>query len=146
MNQPYPLPETMSPSLLRVNSYWENLKRGGNNMPFWDDVDLSVLPDLTDRIILIDVFANPERFRFNFVGKEFMDNNGEPLINKFADEVELRGRLNYLRSQSSATVEAGEPTFFSHESTDNCKAYSRILLPMWGDGRIGMLLGSFDPL
>ena len=66
MNNPYPLPEKISPTLLRVISYWESLKRGNNKMPFWDDVNLSVLPDLTDRLLLIDVFANPERFRFNF--------------------------------------------------------------------------------
>ena len=60
MNNPYPLPEKISPTLLRVISYWESLKRGNNNMPFWDDVNLSVLPDLTDRLLLIDVFVNPE--------------------------------------------------------------------------------------
>ena len=145
MNNPYPLPEKISPTLLRVISYWESLKRGDNNMPFWDDVNLSVLPDLTDRLLLIDVFANPERFRFNFVGKDFMEHNGESLGSKFSDEIELRGFLKYLRSQCSATVEAREPTFYRHDGSPNGTAYSRILMPMWGDGRIGMLLGSFDP-
>jgi hypothetical protein len=39
-------------------------------MPFWDDVKLPALPDLIGRLLLIDVLANPERFRFSFVGEE----------------------------------------------------------------------------
>jgi hypothetical protein len=144
-NNPYPLPAQMSPTLLRVFSYWEGLKRGDNNMPFWDDVKLSTLPDLADRLLLIDVFASPERFRFNFMGKDFIESNGESLAGKFGDEVELRGRLKYLRSQCSATVEAGEPTLYHHQSSASGAAFSRLLLPMWGDGHVGMLLGALDP-
>ena len=67
---PYGLPEQPRPSLRRVPSYWESLKRGENEMPFWDDVKLPALPDLIGRLMLIDVFANPERFRFSFVEAE----------------------------------------------------------------------------
>lgn len=145
MSNPYPLTSKLSPPLLRVMAYWEGLKRGGNEMPFWDDVSLSMLPDLTDRLLLMDVYAGPERFRFNFVGKEFLEHNGNSLSHKFVDEIELRGGLKFLRSQCSATVEACEPTFYRHDGSPDGAAYSRILLPMWGDGHIGMLLGALDP-
>jgi hypothetical protein len=67
---PYELPPQLHPSMHRVLSYWESLRRGENDMPFWDDVKLPALPDLIGRLLLIDVLANPERFRFSFVGEE----------------------------------------------------------------------------
>jgi len=141
MGNPYPLPADMAPNLQRVFAYWNSLKRGENNMPFWDDVKLSSLPDLGDRLLLMDVFANPERFRFNVVGKDFIGTDNDALAGKFADEVVLRGRLKYLRSQCSATVEACEPTLYRGQVSAKDSAFSRLLMPMWGDGHIGMLLG-----
>jgi len=141
---PYPLPNEMSPNLLRVWSYWEGLKRAGNEMPFWDDLKLSALPDLTDNLLLIDVFANPERFRFNTVGKGFAASDGQSLVGKFADEVTLHEPLEYFRSQCSATVEGGVPTFYRHAGSREALVFARLLLPMWGDGHIKMLLGAID--
>jgi len=133
---PFPLPDKLSPTLQRVFSYWESLERGENNMPFWDDVKLSALPDLADRLLLLNVFADPERFRVNTLGQAFPDSTA--LRGKFLDEVALSGRLQYMRAQASATVEARAPTFY------RATGFSRILLPMWGDGHIGMLLGALD--
>jgi hypothetical protein len=141
---PYPLPTEMSPNLLRVLSYWESLERAGNEMPFWDDLKLSALPDLTDSLLLIDVFASPERFRFNTIGKAFAAPDGQSLTGKFADEVALRGPLEYFRSQCSATVEGGVPTFYRHAGSREAPAFARLLLPMWGDGHTSMLLGALD--
>ena len=144
MTTPYPLPHEMRPNLLRVWSYWESLKRAGNEMPFWDDLKLSALPDLSDSLLLVDVFASPERFRFNTIGKSFVAADDPSLTGKFADEVALRGPLEYLRSQCSATVEGKMPTFYRHDGLPDAPEFSRLLLPMWGDGHIGMLLGALD--
>lgn len=139
-DNPYALPATLSATLQRVFDYWRDLKRAGNEMPFWDDVKPSALPDVADGLLLIDAFADPERFRINTIGK----NAGESsqLRGKFIDEDALPGRLDYLLSQCNATVESRRPTFFKH---NGAPPYARILLPMWGDGRIGMLLGAVDP-
>jgi hypothetical protein len=137
MDNPFPLPDKLSPNLQRVFSYWESLERGENNMPFWDDVKLSALPDLADRLLLINVFTGPERFRVNTLGAAAGEQAGA-LRGKFIDEVALSGRLQYLRAQASATVEARAPTYYRGAGC------SRILLPMWGDGHIGMLLGALD--
>jgi hypothetical protein len=128
--------------LRQVLNYWSNLKRGGNSVPFWDDVNLSALPGFAERLILLDVFAHPERFRFNYVGKQLSESAGESPIAKFADSITLAGPFAFLLSQSSATVEACAPTFYAHHPTqDPGEGFSRILLPMWGDGHVGMLLG-----
>jgi hypothetical protein len=143
-DNPYPLSTELSATLLRVYAYWAGLRRGANDMPFWDDVTLSALPDLTDRLLLIDVFEKPERFRFNIIGKAFTESCDESLVGKFADEVELRGRLKFLRSQCSATVEGREPTLYHRQGSAAGTAFSRLLMPMWGDGHIFMLLGALD--
>jgi hypothetical protein len=136
---PFPLPKTLERNLARVLAYWEGLKRADNDMPFWDDVKLSALPDLADSLLLIDVFVLPERFRFRTVGGGLAQRYGEAVMGKFIDELSLRTPFGYLRAQCSATVEARAPT--CHE---DAAGYSRILLPMWGDGHIGMLLGAVD--
>jgi hypothetical protein len=136
---PFPLPKTPERSLEPVLVYWESLKRADNDMPFWDDVKLSALPDLADTLLLIDVFALPERFRFRTIGGGLTQRYGEAVIGKFIDELNLRAPFGYLRAQCSATVEARAPTYYA-----DAAGYSRILLPMWGDGHIGMLLGAVD--
>lgn len=134
---PFALPEKLDRDLSRVQSYWEGLRRGGNDMPFWDDVKLPVLQEQTAGVLLIDAFALPERFRFNFLSDAFK--GGTELKGSFADERELPHPLEYLRAQCSATVEARKPTYYRQEGPDG---YARLLLPMWGDGRISMLLGA----
>ena len=142
MKPPYAVPARLSPDLARVSDYWSGLLRGNAKMPFWDDAKLTDLPDLADRLFLIDVFGAPERFRFNTIGAAIAG-GGEP--GRFLDEVELTGPFAFLRSQCSATVEAATATFFQPEAPPaGGRSYSRLLLPMWGDGRIGMLLGALD--
>jgi hypothetical protein len=144
---PYAMPDRLEPPLQQVRAYWEGLRRHENNIPFWDDVKVSSLPDLADKLLLIDVFVRPARFRFDTVGREVTARYGETVIGKFLDEVEAKDPLSYLISQSSATVESGAPTFFRYDRGKSKPAgsaapYSRLLLPLWGDGRIGMLLGA----
>lgn len=117
-------------------------------MPFWDDFKASSLPDLAERLMLVDVIDMSVRFRLNFLGQQLTDRYGELITNKFLDELELKNPLEYLPSRCSATVESQAPTFYQHGTSDIRKSqgpvsYSRLLLPMWGNGHIGMLLGAF---
>jgi hypothetical protein len=140
-SMPYSLPQHLEPDLARVFAYWQGLKRGEANMPFWDDMNISALPDLLDRLMLIDVFNKPVRFRFAIVGDEIKAQHGGELVGKFLDELEARDPVRYLNSQSSATVESRDPTYYRSLEAGR-PGYSRLLLPMWGDGHIGMLLGA----
>lgn len=110
-------------------------------MPFWDDMKLSDLPDLTDRLVLIDAFQGPERFRFGEVGAGI---GGEEMEGRFLDETTLRRPFEFLRGQCSVTIESAAPTCFRMEEASGREPYSRLLLPMWGDGRISMILGAID--
>jgi hypothetical protein len=137
---PFALPQSIERNLARVLSHWEGLKRADNSMPFWDDLKPSALSDDADNLVLIDVFAKPERFRFNFLAAALTGRYGEALVGKFADDTDLREPFAYLRAQCSATVEAALPTYYR----SNGGAFSRLLLPMWGDGQVRLLLGAVD--
>lgn len=143
--QPFDLPAKLPSDLDRVRKYWESLKRGENNIPFWDDASLSSLHDATGRLMLVDTFENPQRFRFNTVGEQIQRRYGAGLAGKFADEIEAKGPFEFFTAQASATIEAKAPTFFAHRPSakkDLLDPYTRLLLPMWGNGRIEMLLGA----
>ncbi len=144
---PYAVPDDLKPLLRQVFAYWEGLRRHENNIPFWDDVKISSLPDLADNLLLIDVFVRPARFRFDTVGREATARYGKTVAGRFLDEIEVKHPFAYLLSQCSATTEGGVPTFFRHEqgkseTAGSTAPYSRLLLPLWGDGHIGMLLGA----
>ena len=134
-NHPYALPDRLPPRLARVLAYWEGLLRGAAKIPFADDLRPSVLPDLADQLLLIDVFERPIRFRLQSVGKGL---GAEDLTGQFVDEVRPRVPLDYLASQCNATVEAGAPSFFRSSAG---LPHARLLAPLWGEGRINLLLG-----
>jgi hypothetical protein len=184
---PYSVPSKLEAGLARVRAYWEGLKRGDAGIPFWDDVNLAALPDLSHRVMLIEVFDKPLRFRFGIVGEELKERYGADVVGRFSDEIEIHHPFQYLNSQALATVESRAPTYYRHEayrheatkrgssraadpfqylnsqglatiesraptyyrhevaehgSSRATEGYSRLILPMWGDGRIGMLLGA----
>ena len=145
---PFALPEAIPTDLRRILAYWLSLKRGDNDMPFWDDVKLTALPDLAPHMMLIDVFALPERFRLSHVGDACRTTQRDMIVGRFLDEIELNPPFEFLQSQCGATVESKAPTWYLHDSgpgqSPPRQAYSRLLMPMWGDGRIGMILGGID--
>ena len=133
---PYPFspPTRLPPELERVRTYWAGLKRGENEVPFADDVNLSALSGLQDHLVLVDVFDKPRRFRLNIVGSGVRGWYGGDLAGKFVDEIEPKGPLGYFLAQASATVEAAAPTYQQ-------AGFARLLMPLWGDGYVSALLG-----
>lgn len=138
----FALPHDPEPDFARVFAYWRGLLRGAADMPFWDDYDPGALRDLAGRLVLLDVFDKPQRFRFNTVGGDLASDKA----GGFVDTADSPSPFDYLEAQASATMEGGCPTFFRHpfEGDSPKRTYSRLLLPMWGDGRVGMILGFVD--
>jgi hypothetical protein len=139
----YELPDKLNPALAQVFAYWEGLKRGGNEIPFWDDVNLTALPELSGKIALVDVFEGPERFRVGLIGSELAAGQPLPVAGKFLDEISLTRPLEYLRAQCSATVEGRAPTYFECQDAPGLTGAAtprRLVLPLWGEGQIRMLL------
>jgi hypothetical protein len=137
--------------LARALAYWEGLKRREAQMPFWDDVNVSALPALSAKLAMIEGTDKPVRFRFSFglVGEEIKRRYGGDLAGKFLDEMEARHPLQFLLSQCSATVESRQATYYRQAAirgrgSSPQTAYSRLVLPLWGGGRVGMLLSAFS--
>ncbi len=136
----YALPDEVEPPLADLHGRWKRLLRGGNSIPFWDDVKLSALRAPDAELILIDVFEKPQRFRFNFQGSPIADHQGRPVSGKFFDELDGRGDpFDHFEAQCGETVRCRAPTYYRHRSGKG-RHYARIMLPLWGNGRIDMLL------
>jgi hypothetical protein len=137
---PFPLPDRLDAKLQPVVTLWENLKRGESAMPFGDDLGMPALSKLPGNPFLLSVFPAPERYRFEFI----CDNlRGDVTTGTFIDEMSPNLNFSYLRAQSSATVEAAAPTLL-HLIQWSGYSFSRVLLPMWGNGQVTMLLGAID--
>ena len=146
----FPIPDQLAPDLTRVRAYWNGLKRGANDIPFWDDVKLPLRSRLGRESMLIDVFEDPIRFRFDLIGVDLADRYGEAIGNRFLDEIELRAPFDGLDLQCKSTVEGCAPTYYRQAGPGKGDAehpggYARLLLPLWGNGRIEMLLGAAVP-
>jgi hypothetical protein len=139
-------PDQLEPDLDRVQAYWNGLKRGDNDIPFWDDVKFSAQARLARDVVLIEVFENPLRFRFDLVGDDIAQRYGAAFTGKFSDEIDLHPPMDKLTNQCRATVERRAPTYFRHapagKQSESGIGYSRLILPLWGNGRIEMLMGA----
>lgn len=141
---PFPLPDTLDHELARILSEWRDLRRAGNIIPFWDDLKPTAIAGRPRSLILLDVFEKPERFRFSLADQQLVPTQEAKLSGAFIDEVPLGDEFAFLRAQASATVEARAPTYYRYGSRGLSPGFVRLLLPMWGDGRIGMLLGAIE--
>jgi hypothetical protein len=139
MPAPFALPSNLESGLARIRNYWLGLRRGQADIPFADDVKLSLLNEIGFGSILVDVFERPTRFRIAVAGTGVADRFGQPIEGLFADEIAPRAPLDYLLSQCSATVEGRAPTYYRDAQPPG---YARLLLPLWGDGHISALLGA----
>jgi hypothetical protein len=139
-DEAFALPERLEPDLDRVLAYWNGLKRGENDIPFWDDVKLSTQAPFSDHVVMIEAFENPLRFRFDLVGEDVTRRYGATIAGKFTDEVDLHPPIDGVTDQCQATVERRVPTYFRHIAGGT--GYSRLILPLWGNGHIEMLIGA----
>jgi len=140
MPDPFPLPVSLDPDLGAMHAYWRSLVKGANDMPFWDDFKPSELGKGAASTALLDVFDEPFRLRFgDVVGEAVASRYGAELHGRFFDEIERREPLRFLHAQASAALESSAPNYWAAEA-----GYARLLLPMWGNGRIEMLFCGFS--
>src|ERR1700759_241960 len=82
--------------LIRIQDYWQQLRRGENSIPFSDDINLASLPGTAQRTLLIEVFYDPLRFRIDIAGARVEEQYGEALAGRFLDEVAPHAPLEGL--------------------------------------------------
>lgn len=137
------LPQRLSePALAAVLNYWQGLKRPGADVPYWDDVDMAKLSGERHRLLLLDVFDSPQRFRFAIVGASVAKACQRELEDRFVDAVPASGPLRRMAEQCRAAVASVRPTYYQDAPSGGEKGVARLLLPMWGNGQVQMLLGA----
>jgi hypothetical protein len=141
----FPLPDSLEPDLERVRAYWQGLKRGENKILFWGDVKFPLRTRLAREALLIEVFENPQRFRFDVVGEDLTNRYGKAISGRFSDEIDLSAPLEEFAGQCRATVERRIPTYYRQGTWQQKDGYARLILPLWGNGRIEMLLAAIAP-
>jgi hypothetical protein len=140
-SHPYPILESLPAPLTQLLDYWNQLKRGNADIPFADDVALGTIARVGDYAFLVDVFANPLRFRFGVIGAKAKEAYANDLSGRFVGEIERQTPLDFFLSQCAATVEARAPTHYAGFDASG-RPYHRLLLPLWADGHIAALLGA----
>jgi len=138
---PFAVTKSLEPGLARVLDHWDALKRGANDIPFADDMKICSVPALAGELMLLHVYAKPERFRIDYLAEDIVGDGRGAAPGRFIDEITLGGPFDYLRAQASATVERGAPSLYRHDGEE---PYARLLLPLWADGHIAMLLGAVE--
>jgi hypothetical protein len=106
-------------------------------MPFADDLRVDQLSRFATSLLIMEVREKPERFRFEIVGAEIARLFGEELEDRFLDEVPHRAPIDFLASQCAAVLDIVAPTWHGNSS------YERLLLPLWGNGYVSRIVGSY---
>ena len=130
---PFAVDGPLAPPLARLLTYWEGLRRGQAEIPFWDDLSEIKIEASGAETFILDVFSRPERFRINDLEVAAVDR--ERLLGLFLDDVDLPEVFALLRAQASATAELMRPTLHRVDGLQ------RLLLPAWGEGEVRMLVG-----
>lgn len=141
----FALPAELETNLLRVITYWRGLVRGHADMPYWDDYAPAALAEVQHDAVLADVFPDPLRFRFRIVGENVARRFGQEIAGKFTDQIPPRAPLEELDAQCAAAVNARRPAYFRQTAPAAGAPYARLVLPMWGNGRVEMLLVAITP-
>jgi hypothetical protein len=137
-NFPYKYPEVLPRVFQDILSYWKDLRRGQAEIPFTDDIRMTELSEHENDLIILDVFAKPQRYRFSIVGQNVTGVYRHDVAGIFLDELEPGPPFRLIHSQASAAVEMRTPTYYVGEG------YARLLLPAWGDGHVSALLGKIS--
>ncbi len=132
---PFAVDGPLAPPLARLLAYWEGLKRGQAEIPFWDDLSEVKIEASGAETFILDVFSQPERFRFNDLEVAPPAVERDQLLGLFLDDVVLPEVFALLRAQASAATELMRPTLYS------AGGLQRLLLPAWGEGQVRMLVG-----
>jgi len=120
--------------LAGIQDYWQRLRRGENSIPFSDDIRLASLSNMTQDVLLIEVYDDPVRFRVDIAGGRVEKHCGEPLAGKFLDEIPPRGPLDGLPAHCQDVLRARAPSYQIEGRGD--QQFVRLVLPFWGNGHV----------
>jgi hypothetical protein len=140
--------ELGDPDLVQFYDYSSAL-RGDRSMPSRKDVDpLEIAPAHLPNLMLIEVFHDPRRYRYRFVGTNVVEASGKNRTGRYFDDVNFFKIHPLVMQQYDQVVDAGQPLYslepFTNLHTGTNYDVDRLLLPLSTDGKqVDMLMVFF---
>ncbi len=75
-----------NPLLAELRGYWRELCNG-ERIPKWSSFDLLHMPDLVPHYAIVDVFLDPIRFQYKYIGSEIITLAGRDATGAWLDEI-----------------------------------------------------------
>jgi hypothetical protein len=125
--------------LRQLFQYWDE-KRGDRRAPSRDDIDPAGMIEALPNVFLIDVVAEPRRYRVRLMGTELVECYGQDITGRYVDEItdQVLGALHELVTTWRPWRLVGE----SGKTPGRVKRYELLALPLSTDGAtVNMVLG-----
>ena len=130
------------PKLRRFYDYWHG-KRGERRMPARRDIDPLDFPYMLGNLMLIDVLADPQRFRVRLHGANIVARMHYDMTGKLLDEVPRPEWRAYILERCRGLAERGEPLLLTNDLLLDgwTSRYEALWLPLSDDGvRVTLLV------
>ena len=132
-----------TPCLRQLYAYWDE-RRQGREFPARSDLDPLDFRYALGHVLLLDVLADPLRFRFRLHGSLLAERAGYDMTGKLADDLPDPTNRQGLIERCRGLVEARQPLAVINERILGRRrfGYEAVWLPLAKDGRtIDMLMG-----
>lgn len=136
--------DIQDPRLRRLYDYWRQ-RHVGDRPPGRADLDPLDFPYAMGFVTLIDVEADPLRFRFRLAATAVTEHLGYELTGKYLDSVPEAGMRDYLDASYRRVVALGRPLYESGVRILDLRVWRHesVLLPCAdADGAINMIISA----
>ena len=137
-----------SPRLRELRDYWLSLA-SGRVMPSRDDLDPVDIPRLLPNLMLVDVFRDPQRFRFRLIGTRLTELARRDSTGRWLDASLYGDNVERVLVDLRACADTGAPVASLDTAPYLEKHWIRaeaLLLPLGRpDGTVDMILEGVDP-
>ena len=133
-----------SNTLRQLFLYW-NEKRGHRRAPSRDDIDPAGICEVLSSVFLVDVEAEPRRYRVRLMGTVLVQWYGQDITGRYVDEItdQVLGALDELVTTWRPWRLAGEYV----RRSGRVMLYELLALPLSTDGAtVNMVLGGIVQL
>lgn len=136
------LDKIKTPCLRRLYAYWDG-RRQGREFPARSDLDPLDFRYALGHVILLDVLADPRRFRFRLHGSELAARSGYDMTGKLIEELPNPTNRALLVERCRTVMETRQPMALIDERFVGPRrfGYEAVWLPLAKDGvQIDMLM------
>ena len=134
--------EPRHPHLRRMLAYWDE-KRGARPFPSRRDIDPVDFGYVLGSVSLVEVFQDPQRFRYRIAGSHLTGYLGYEMTGRFADEFPEREVGQYVTARYEAAILRRQPVIEAGDEILDGRLWRHetVYLPLSNDGAtIDMLL------